>query len=201
VRNGVPLRFAAVVSTLPQQETHLQKLGQLAPPDRLDLVRLDKKCAVHDALRDTGRPLEILYFYTHGGRDPGDSSFLLVGQGERIKVIDLDSWRVKPLSKQTLVILNTCESAAYSPAHFENLIQFFSDRGAAGVIGSQCDLRELLADAFIRDFFRAFLGEASLGDALLAARRRLLTECYDPRGLAYSLFACAEVRLAQPIIQ
>jgi hypothetical protein len=199
-RNGLPLRFSAVVgTTLTHWRPHLDALQALAPAAGLELTPLETKDSVRQALRAEARPAEVLYFYTHGGSD-GDSSFLSVGADGRIKLIDLEAWDLSLTRQRPLVVLNACDSAAYSPESFENLIQFFCDRGAAGVVGTQCEVRELLAGAFCLDFFSKFFRQASLGDALFDARRALLFDCLDPRGLAYSLFAAAEVRLGQPVL-
>ena len=79
-------------------------------------------------------------------------------------------------------------------------IPFFSQRGAKGIIGTQCEVKEMLADAFIIRFFTRFLRQMSAGEALLKTRQQLLYEYLDPRGLVYSLFAAAELKLAQPVL-
>ncbi len=113
---------------------------------------------------------------------------------------DFDAWGVNWRQMQPLVILNACESADYDPDDYENLLHFFIQRGAKGAIGTQCEVKELLADAFIMRFFSHFLRQMPAGEALFAARRQLLYDYLDPRGLVYSLFAAAEVKLAQPVL-
>ena len=141
-----------------------------------------------------------MYFYTHGGSDAFGTPYLEVGDGEQIELIDLDAWNVNFNEHQPLVILNACDSADYTPDNFENLLQFFCDKGAAGVIGTQCEVKERLADAFILNFFQSFLQQKLLGEALFQSRQILLKEYLDPRGLTYSLFASADVKLAQKVI-
>ena len=99
-----------------------------------------------------------------------------------------------------LVVLNACESADYAPDSFENMVKFFCDAGAAGVVGTQCEVKEKLAHTFIAYFFQSFFSQATAGQALFEARQKLLRDHLDPRGLTYSLFAAADVKLAQPII-
>jgi hypothetical protein len=79
-------------------------------------------------------------------------------------------------------------------------VELFVRHGAAGVIGTQCEVKNLLAADLAVRFFGRFLGRASAGAALFAARRALLDEG-DPRGLAYSLFASADIHLARPILE
>ena len=146
-------------------------------------------------------PADILYFYTHGGIDKfDDSPYLEIGNGEKIQLIDLDAWDTKFDQHQPLIVLNACDTADYTPDNFENLLQFFCDRGAAGVIGTQCEVKEKLANAFIVNFFQSFLQQNPAGEALFKSRQSLLREHLDPRGLAYSLFASADVKLAQPVV-
>ena len=204
IRNEVPLRLNAIVySEFPQLASHLNKLRDLAGGN-IQLVELSDKDAVRDMFKDDKNPADVIYFYTHGGIHRR-TSYLAVGATQRIKFHDLNAWQLDLRHHQPLIILNACESAAYSPDRFENLLQSFCDKGAAGVIGTQCEVRELLADAFIRLFFKDFLKQLSVGEALYNARRALLfneefAQKPDPRGLVYSLFAAADIKLAQPIL-
>ncbi len=78
-------------------------------------------------------------------------------------------------------------------------LQILYNCGAAGVLGTQCEVRELLAGEFMMRFLGDFLRQVPAGQALLQARTALLHE-NDPRGLAYSLFAAADVKLGQPVL-
>jgi hypothetical protein len=199
VPNGRPLRMASTVSTqLSRWKVHLDRLEALAPGG-LTQVRLLSRAAVKAELTAAGPGASVLYFYTHG--DPSDwRSSLGVGATEKIRRVDLDAWRPSFRGRSPLVVLNACDTANYTPDRFENLIQFFHERRAAGVVGTQCEVRELLADRFIGEFFRRFLAGETAGAALHAARLALLHDALDPRGLCYSLFASADVRLARPVV-
>jgi CHAT domain-containing protein len=182
-----------------QLKPHLDHLRALAPQPPLEFISIDSKDGVRAALSNVDSPADVLYFYTHGSLHLG-APCLIVGADERIKYVDLDAWDVRLDHHPPLVVLNACDSADYSPESFENLLKFFCDRGAAGVIGTQCEIKETLADFVSIAFFRAFfLQQASAGQALLEARRALLRDHLDPRGLAYSLFASADLKLAQSI--
>jgi len=201
IGNVIPLRLNANVSLcLNQVDAHLESLRALAPEAQLELVRADSLDGVKAALVDTNHPADIVYFYAHGGRDRWGSPYLEVGTGDQIQLIDLDAWEVDLYRRRPLVVLNACESADYAPDSFENMVRFFCNAGAAGVIGTQCGVKEKLADAFVIAFFRSFFGQVSAGQALFEARQMLLRKHLDPRGLTYSLFASADVKLAQPII-
>ncbi len=201
IRNNIPIRFAAAVySDFKNLDNHLNSLQSLAPDTLLNLTRADNREQVRKTLIEDDIPADILYFYTHGGQDAFGAPFLEIGSGDQIQLIDLDAWEINLAPRHPLVVLNACESADYSPDNFENLLKFFCDAGAAGVIGTQCEVREKLANAVMTRFFRDFLQQVPAGQALFNSRHVLLHEHLDPRGLAYSLFAAAEVQLAQPAI-
>ena len=208
IRNSLPLRFNAIIySKFSQLASHLQKLSTLATETRIELVRSDTLDTVQSALapKDSlGNPdltqlSDIIYFYAHGGKIFG-RPYLEIGDGEKIKLTDLDAWDLNFYDRPPLIVLNACESADYTPQSFENLLKFFCKKGAAGVIGTQCEVKEKLANAFIVNFFQSFLEQYPAGEALFKSRQSLLREHLDPRGLAYSLFASADVQLAQPVV-
>lgn len=201
IRNQSPLQFKAIVSTrLDSLNKHWQNLRNLASKEILELLKLDSLDKVESALFDVDNPADILYFYTHGGNDTFKRPYFEVGDGEKIKKNDLDAWNINFNRHQPLIVLNACDSAGYSPESFENLLQFFYDRGAAGVIGTQCEVKEMLANELIIHFFESFLQQNSAGEALFKSRKSLLREYLDPRGLVYSLFASADVKLAQEVL-
>lgn len=68
----------------------------------------------------------------------------------------------------------------------------------ARFVGTQCEVRELLAKEFLLIFLNGFLRQVPAGRARFDARHALLARS-DPRGLAYSLFASAEIKLQQPL--
>ncbi len=69
------------------------------------------------------------------------------------------------------------------------------------IIGTQGQVNTSLVDAFMGRFLPVFLRQTPLGQALFQARQSLLHHQLDPRPLTYSLFAAAEVQLAQPVIE
>ncbi|MEN6373488.1 MAG: CHAT domain-containing protein [Smithella sp.] len=200
VRNAIPLRFNGIVYAKFNQLTHhWDALRAIASTANLEMVRLDNLADVRFALTQSSPPADIFYFYTHGGSDPFGKPYLEVGGGDQIKFNDLDAWGVDLGYHQPLVVLNACDSADYSPDNFENLVRFFCIKKAAGVIGTQCQVNEDLANAFTLLFFSAFFKQSGAGRALFEARHKLLSQL-DPRGLVYSLFAAADVKLTKPVI-
>ncbi len=201
IRNQSPLQFKAIVSNeLNLLDEHWQNLRNLASKEILELLKLDSLDKVESALFDIDNSADILYFYTHGGSDIFRRPYLEVGDGEQIKKNDLDAWNINFNLHQPLIVLNACDSAGYSPESFENLLQFFHDKGAAGVIGTQCEVKEMLANELMIHFFKSFFQKTCAGEALFQARKILLNQL-DPRGLVYSLFASADVKLAQELVK
>jgi hypothetical protein len=215
VRNGKPLRFVPFVYGWDNLHAHLEALRALAKAEDLDLEepvttvdRLEQK------LEDQLAPADILYFYAHGGFDAHEPVVELGLEGAEFKfaAADLAAWKdqIDLSLRQPLVVLNACETAAYLPEHHESLPKAFADRGASGVIGTQVQIHTILADHFIRLFFQRFLAKQTVGQSLFEARRALLLHTVegpggkerrpDPRGLVYSLFAAADIELAEPVI-
>lgn len=213
IDNGVPLRLSAILYTsFSLVNDHLTELGKLAEATRLTVSRVESKDGVRDALRSKESPADVLYFYTHGDVATGAAS-LKIGPhpGELLKEGDLDAWKIDLTHHRPLIVLNACTSGAGSPTQYESLVTFLSKKGAAGVIGTQCFVEEPLAGQFILRFFQGFLKRQTVGEALFEARRALLHHHApgpdgapqprpDPRGLAYSLFAAADVHLHEAVL-
>lgn len=208
VRNQLPLRFKAVVhrefASLPG---HLAQLAALTVP-KLGIDEVDTIDTLKAALGLVD-PADIIYVYAHGGFVDNEATLIIgpLDHEDKIRVGELRAWRGIDLSQtNALVIFNACKSAAYKPNCLGSLLEFFMEKGATGVVGTQCSVQEELADAFILNFFRAFFSQKSLGQSLFDARWDLLRHQNesgkprpDPRGLIYSLFAPAAVTLAQPM--
>jgi hypothetical protein len=214
VRNDIPLRLAALVYEFRNLEDHLSGLQSLVPEaGRIAVERVETLDGVEELLTERDEQTDILYFYAHGGFEEDEPVLTLGPRNSAFGFTagDLAAWPgIDLTARQPLVIVNACESAAYRPDRIENLLQGFVAKGASGIIGTQCRVPTGLADAFIRIFFRFFLGRTTVGEALYDARRALLENQVegpdgperrpDPRGLAYSLFAAADVKLGQPLL-
>jgi hypothetical protein len=213
VRNRLPLKFVPLVYGWDNLESHLDALRALAAA--LDMEPEVKTLdGVEEVLKDQHQPADILYFYAHGGFDDHEPMLELGLEGAEFKFTagDLAAWRdeIDLSLRQPLVVFNACETAAFLPEHHESLPKGFADRGASGVIGTQVQVPTTLADHFIRIFFQNFLAKQTVGQSLFEARRALLFNSVegpggkeyrpDPRGLVYSMFAAADIELAQPVI-
>lgn len=196
IENHKPLELCAVVNTrLRMVEKHIAALRAMSV---MNVVQVDTLAGLKTELTASPRGSDFVYFYTHGGADDFGSPYLEIGKDTRVEPNDLDAWGVR-FPQRPLVFMNACDSASYSPDQFDDLIQLLCSRGAAGVIGTQCEVREMLANEFVLLFLKSFLRQVPAGRALFDVRHALLAQG-DPRGLAYSLFAAAEVRLERSLL-
>ena len=93
-------------------------------------------------------------------------------------------------SFKPLVFLNMCESAQITPSLSDSFIDFFIDRGARGVIGTECPMTVEFAHPFSKKFLGDLLAGETVGNALLNARSHFM-KLKNPLGLAYTLFGSA----------
>jgi CHAT domain len=91
---------------------------------------------------------------------------------------------------EPLVFLNMCESAQITPSLLDSFIHFFINRGAKGVIGTECPMTVEFAHPFSEKFLGDLFAGETVGNALLNARCHFM-ELKNPLGLAYTLFGSA----------
>jgi hypothetical protein len=206
VQNQLPLQwhsFLYMGADFKQREVHFKKLAAATGKFNLKLSQYPDKASIRGAFAaNPPTPADILYFYTHGITEKDGAKYFKVGLDEYLGITDFNAWlrRTDYLRNNPLVFLNACESVGQSPDDFEDILRKLCEKGAAGVIGTQCSILELLADAVAIGFAERFLAGASAGQALHDTRLALLLAPNpDPRPLVYSLFAAAEVRLGQAI--
>jgi hypothetical protein len=98
-----------------------------------------------------------------------------------------------------LVFLNMCESAQVLPSLSGGFIPFFLQRGARGVIGTECAMTSTFAHPFAEAFFQRLLRGQAVGHILWELRREYL-EQGNPLGLAYTQYCDADLRLDKGIL-
>ena len=201
VESGKPARLlAAFNGSLALAQAHLAQLEKLetwstefaGPRVRGQLQRPD---------------LDLIYLYCHARGGAGDPSGMQpclefvddarapVPVAPADLVDDEHAWAHHPL-----VVLNGCGTVGFSPDALSPFLPILvDDRGAAGLLGTEISVWEQLAGEFAEHFLAAFLAGRPAGAALLEARRRLLAQ-RNPLGLAYTLYANADLRFtpAQP---
>lgn len=151
------------------------------------------------ALNNRDTPDQILYLYCHavsrglteaGG--PGASSLALTDELISLNDLDLTAPRAVRLGGQPLVFINACESAEMSPTFYDGFAPYFMDKGARGVIGTECKTPALFARAWADRFFERFLHGEPLGEVVLGLRQEFLKAHGNPLGLLYAVHCDAD---------
>jgi hypothetical protein len=128
----------------------------------------------------------------------------LAGEGESwimpkhglIRLARLYTLDIDQLAGTPVVLLNMCESAQVIPSLSGSFVDYFIDRGARAVIGTETSTTPRFAHHFATRLLRRFLAGEELGPALLETRREYL-EQNDAFGLVYSLFGAGTVRVVR----
>jgi hypothetical protein len=192
----VSLRLDKAVTK--QHVQALRGLGQLHVTDEasIDLMKQRLNGAV-----------EVVYYYCHGGREPlaGTSQttpYLEIGQDERFQPSDVSTWRHVDWPRDhwettsPLVFINGCHTAEITPEALVTFVDEFAVARAAGVIGTEITIHQLLAGEAAEEFFRYFQAPAvTVGKALHLMRLRLLAK-RNLLGLAYTPYCSGELHLA-----
>jgi hypothetical protein len=143
---------------------------------------------------------DLVYLYCHarGGKaDPTTKAALELAAGPAGWILPQVIARGVKLKHHPLVVLNGCNTAKFSPDALSPFIRHLvRDCEAAGVLGTEIPVFELLAGKVAIDFLGRFLNGESAGLALLAVRRGLMA-AGNPLGLAYTLYAVSELKITQ----
>jgi hypothetical protein len=123
-----------------------------------------------------------------------DESWIELSQG-RIRYSELLD--IPELSTQPLVFLNMCESAQITPSLSHGFIDFFLNRKARAVIGTECMMTVEFAHPFAKSVLEGLLSGDPLGQVMLDARREFIKQ-KNPLGLAYTLFGSAMLCFKPP---
>jgi hypothetical protein len=195
----IPIQVAAGLNrTLERIDTHLPALEALCSKPQFDFKHAFRRDAVKQLL--AAPALDLLYFYCHAqqskdadGRIVTVLEFQEKGDAQPGRLADSDLsdfvWQHHPL-----VFVNGCRTAGFSPRALSKFVTAFMGREAAGVIGTEIEVWEPLAETFAQHFLADFLAGTQAGEAMRAARLALLAK-NNPLGLAYTLYAAAELAL------
>jgi hypothetical protein len=124
----------------------------------------------------------------------GDESWMYIG-GSEIKESKL---KLQPFfeKRRPIVFLNMCQSADLVPSMSSGLVRVFLDHNASAVIGTECPMTAIFANAFGEAVLNGLFGGDDIGTALWKARRRFLgDDMRNPLGLAYTLYGRATARV------
>jgi hypothetical protein len=196
IANGQPLLLNLNVwkhfSLWQDHRTKLQSAGQVQVMVAEDTPQLEAIWQSHNA------ELDLVYFYSHGGVDDTIGPYLELSDA-RVGSNYLEASHLK-WPHAPLVYLSGCSTGDYGPESYLSLINDFRGAGASGIIGSECPVPELFAEAYASALLpRLFRGEC-LGQAMRQVRLEFLCKNYNPLGLVYSLYAANDVALIHPVI-
>ncbi|WP_342078228.1 hypothetical protein [Yoonia sp. SS1-5] len=204
-----------------QTGPHFDTLAKIAQQHGVALnAPFDSVDALKEAL-NAATPAHLFYFFCHGytpspahlPRDvekafkaSDDYAFLGLGERPDMAAISFGGGRITEHELAALhafdvprpvFFLNMCQSAEAAPGRSDGLLLRLLDRGAAAVIGTECEMTATFASAFGEHVLDAILGGEDLGSAMLSARR-YFQKSGNPLGLAYSLYGQAETRVGPP---
>ncbi|TDV07180.1 CHAT domain-containing protein [Paraburkholderia caballeronis] len=161
-----------------------------------------KRADFINALRQAETPDQILYLYCHAVSTnltdpvgPGGSKLELTDQLISLNDLKLGAPSSARLAGKPLVFINACESAEMSPTFYDGFAPYFMDKGARGVIGTECKTPALFAKEWALRFFDRFLGGETLGETVLALRREFLERHRNPLGLLYAVHCDADTAI------
>jgi hypothetical protein len=127
-----------------------------------------------------------------------NESWMYIG-GAQIRESDLSRQNFFDV-RRPIVFLNMCQSAELVPSMSNGLVRLFLKRNASAVVGTECPMTAVFADAFARQVFDALFGGEDIGSALMKARRHFLQQ-KNPLGLAYTLYGRGVARLGSaPVV-
>ncbi len=187
----------AAISSVESHVTRLKELKRHGIGVSWKYVESDPSRVVK-VLED--RELDVIYLYCHargGIADPATRPPCVEFSDKKKTVqITSDEFDFEPWERKPLVIVNGCSTAAFSPDALSPFVRKFTrDREAGGVLGTEIPVHEVLAGEVAVLFLQRFLEGEQAGPALLAVRRSLLAE-KNPLGLAYTLYAMAELSIS-----
>lgn len=176
--------------SFPSSDVHLQRLEATGELDVSQIETLGELQRVWTSRREG---FDLVHFFTHHVLDPGTGAPALIVGDEYLTEIHLSalnlSWPHHPV-----VVLAGCSSGvAHSLSAPSSLISAFRLAGASGVVGTECTVRDNVADGLMGAFLEDLFAGKAIGPSLLAMRQHALREGNSPAGLAYSLFALSDL--------
>ena len=155
-----------------------------------------------------GKELPFVYFYCHGERvsDADPNTWLAVGKTrETITAPDFIGWvevwqrALKKLiwnEVRPLVFINACHALAIEPETLVSYLDAFIGRGgAAGVIGTEVKVNQILAMDVAEQFFSALLGGKETVETALRAIRMDYLRHGNMFGLVYTPYCWSELQI------
>jgi len=133
----------------------------------------------------------LLHFACHNAFDPAGGSAISLDRRQftPTQLTTAAVGQVLAASAPT-VFINACRSAGANPSYqqLDGWASKFLDAGAAAFIGSLWAVRDTTARDFAAELYGQLQTGATLGDAVMRARRAAADEPGDPTWLAYAVY-------------
>jgi hypothetical protein len=192
------------------RDQHLQRLSKL-PRVRYTAPPADDWPGVQKILAQP----EVVYFLCHGEYDEATSDgYLGVGRRDadprhRVYANTLSAWMrtqspASWLARRPLVLVNGCHTFELEPGRLLNFVAAFAFAGASGVIGTEVSVQLPVAMEAADLLLGAMIGgpgpdgravDGLAADDALRAMRWALADKGNLLGLAYTMYALADLRL------
>ncbi len=167
---------------------------------RISLIKLEELCLdrVVEGFSKFeifwGNDFNIAHFACHaeyvGG--PNKSKFTLTNDFP-ISLQDMDDLTI---NGKPLIFMNACESGTLNPLYTKSFASYFIQRGAVGVVATECVIPDQFAAAFAERLYTLLLKkQKQLGESLLATRKYFYKKG-NPTGLLYSMYAPPSIRVS-----
>lgn len=173
----------------------------------ISLITRTNSTDLLDALANTNTPDQIAYFYCHAvskGLSEGGANASILQFGANQSVTLEDFMISAPLdirlAGSPLVFINACESAELSPLFYNGFMPYFVDKGARGMIGTECPVPAFFAMDWAAKFFDQFLAGKPLGQLFLDLRRDYFFNHNNVLGLLYAVYCDADTQVT-PALQ
>jgi len=190
--------LVALSRDLSQAGDHEKEVGDPKLPvgKAWHLLIKDTKAEILLHLQAAGQlHLPLIYFYCHGRR-AGKRTWLGIGTGEELVPGDLKASEIDWRGASPLVVINGCHTVDLTPDDLLNFNQVLAWCGAAGVVGTEISIPEVLARDFAMDFLVRLANHEEVGEALRSYRFSLLQRL-NPLGLAYTPYCSASLHLVR----
>lgn len=189
------MNFPLIANQQKYWDTRMKKGG-------ISIITRTTSSALLTALADTNTPDQIAYFYVHAiskniAEGGANASMLKLGKNESVTLEDflLSAPLDIRLGGSPLVFINACESAELSPLFYNGFMPYFVDKGARGMIGTECAVPALFASEWAGKFFDRFLAGKPLGKTFLDLRRDYFFNENNILGLLYAVYCDADTQI------
>jgi len=191
--NGNLNLIMGVSQELKEYQAHLQEITNLGKTN-VNLLKTKQEIGIGLQRND----LQLVYFYCHGGRKGPETWLRIGGKDEKLVPSDLFAWGIRWHSNHPLVFINGCHTVDASPDDFLEFNSMLARCKAAGIIGTEISIPEILARHFAVGFWQNLFKNKKVGVAIREQRLDMLKN-YNLLGLAYTPYCYADLEISTNI--